>query len=157
MQDFAVSICCLASHIDLHLDLQEADSDAEEDLTVTHKKHLRFFGVRWKYLKVFLAIMWCLCFVAAAIVLRRKVRSVVCTLLLLCWAQPWHDACFTTSVNCDGTSSWRVTAAAKSSSSAKCTWSLRHYCQTHVSCKPTCMCELPEARFAASAHAQPSV
>lgn len=57
--------------------LQEADSDAEEDLTVTHKKHRRFFGVRWKYLKVFLAVMWCLCFVGAGIALRRKARTVV--------------------------------------------------------------------------------
>lgn len=61
--------------------LQEAESDVEEDLTVTHKKHRRFFGVRWKYLKVFLAVMWCLCFVAAGIVLRRNARTAVSLVL----------------------------------------------------------------------------
>lgn len=80
-------------------DVQEAGSDDEneEDLTVTHKKHLRFFGVRWKYLRVFLAFMWCLCFVAAGIVLKRKVPSVVscvraCSLICLLMFDCMHWA-----------------------------------------------------------------
>lgn len=58
---------------------QEADQndDVEEDLTVTHRKHLRFFGIRWRYWRMSIAVLISVCFAVAGIVLHDKARGVV--------------------------------------------------------------------------------
>lgn len=55
----------------------EADDNNEEDLTVTHRKHLRFFGVRWRYLRMSIAVLISICFAAAGIVLHDKQKGLV--------------------------------------------------------------------------------
>ena len=59
--------------------LQEADQndDVEEDLTVTHRKHLRFFGIRWRYWRMSIAVLISVCFAVAGILLHDKARGVV--------------------------------------------------------------------------------
>ncbi|KAA6420817.1 MAG: small conductance mechanosensitive ion channel family [Trebouxia sp. A1-2] len=53
----------------------EADGNNEEDLTVTHRKHLRFFGVRWRYWRMSIAVLISICFAVAGIVLHDKQKS----------------------------------------------------------------------------------
>jgi len=55
----------------------EADDNNEEDLTVTHRKHLRFFGVRWRYWRMSIAVLISICFAVAGIVLHDKQKSLV--------------------------------------------------------------------------------
>ena len=59
--------------------LQEADQndDAEEDLTVTHRKHLRFFGIRWRYWRMSIAVLISVLFAVAGILLHNKARGLV--------------------------------------------------------------------------------
>jgi len=60
-----------------HLQETEADDNNEEDLTVTHRKHLRFFGIRWRYLRMSIAVLISICFAAAGIVLHDKQKGLV--------------------------------------------------------------------------------
>lgn len=55
----------------------EADENNEEDLTVTHRKHLRFFGVRWRYLRMSIAVLISICFAVAGILLHKKQKGLV--------------------------------------------------------------------------------
>ena len=58
--------------------MQEVDpNDEEEDLTVTHKKHLRFCGIRWRYIRMSIAVVISMCFAAAGIVLYKKQKGFV--------------------------------------------------------------------------------
>ena len=58
-----------------HLQETEADDNNEEDLTVTHGKHLRFFGVRWRYWRMSIAVLISICFAVAGIMLHDKQKS----------------------------------------------------------------------------------
>ena len=58
--------------------LQEADQgEDEEDLTVTHRNHLRFFGIRWRYWRMSIAVLISVCFAVAGILLHDKAKNLV--------------------------------------------------------------------------------
>lgn len=56
--------------------MQEVEAE-EEDLTVTHRKHLRFFGIRWRYYRMTLAVLISVCFAVAGILLKMKLPGLV--------------------------------------------------------------------------------
>ena len=74
----------------------EGDQNNEEDLTVEHRKHLRFFGIRWRYIRMSFAVLISICFAAAGIVLHNKQKNLVGSLASLLLQVYHFEYCFCT-------------------------------------------------------------
>ena len=77
----------------------EADEDNEEDLTVTHRKHLRFFGVRWRYWRMSIAVFISICFAVAGIMLHDKQKTLVSLFTYIACGVHVTKKCFLRSIS----------------------------------------------------------